>query len=218
MPNKESKIPNSTIERLAFYSRPLEALLKSGPPIISSEKLAGLCGVNPAQVRKDLAYFGEFGVRGVGYEIRDLLKEIKKILATDRKWTLCIVGMGNLGISLIENENFRKRGYLFVAAFDSDARKTGRQLPCGLTIEPERKIRELVRELDIEIGVITTPSRAAQRVTEMLSAAGVRAILNFAPTQVRTPERCIVENVDFSVKLESLVYHLERLYKGKRSA
>jgi len=93
---KESKIPNSTIERLAFYSRPLEALLKSGPPIISSEKLAGLCGVNPAQVRKDLAYFGEFGVRGVGYEVRDLLKEIKSILATDRKWTLCIVGMGNL--------------------------------------------------------------------------------------------------------------------------
>ena len=218
MPNKESKIPNSTIERLAFYSRPLEALLKSGPPIISSEKLAGLCGVNPAQVRKDLAYFGEFGVRGVGYEVRDLLKEVKSILATDRKWTLCIVGMGNLGISLIEDENFRKRGYLFVAAFDSDARKIGKQLPCGLTIEREGKIRELVRELDIEIGVITTPSRAAQRVTEMLSAAGVRAILNFAPTQVRTPERCIVENVDFSVKLESLVYHLERLYKGKRSA
>ena len=215
---KESKIPNSTIERLAFYSRPLEALLKSGPPIISSEKLAGLCGVNPAQVRKDLAYFGEFGVRGVGYEIRDLLKEIKKILATDRKRTLCIVGMGNLGISLVENENFRKRGYLFVAAFDSDARKIGRQLPCGLTIEREGKIRELVRELGIEIGVITTPSRAAQRVTEMLSAAGVKAILNFAPIQVRTPENCIVENVDFSVKLENLVYHLERLYKGKRNA
>ena len=215
---KESKIPNPTIERLAFYSRPLEALLKSGPPIVSSEKLAGLCGVNPAQVRKDLAYFGEFGVRGVGYEIRDLLKEIKRILATDRKWTLCIVGMGNLGISLVENENFRKRGYVFVAAFDSDARKIGRQLPCGLTIEREGEIRELVRELDIEIGLITTPSRAAQRVTEMLSAAGVRAILNFAPIQVRTPERCIVENVDFSVKLENLVYHLERLYKGERSA
>ena len=213
---KESKIPNSTIERLAFYSRPLEALITSGPPIISSEKLAGLCGVNPAQVRKDLAYFGEFGVRGVGYEIRDLLKEIKGILATDRKWTLYIRGMGNLGISLVEDENFKKRGYLFVAAFDSDTRKIGRQLPCGLTIEPERKTRELVRELGIEIGVITTPSRAAQRVTERLSDAGVKAILNFAPIQVRTPECCIVENVDFSVKLENLVYHLERLYKGKK--
>ncbi len=215
---KESKIPNPTIKRLAFYSRPLEALLTDVPPVISSEKLAGLCGVNPAQVRKDLAYFGEFGVRGVGYEIRDLLKEIKGILATDREWALCIVGMGNLGISLVENENFKKRGYLFVATFDSDARKIGRQLPCGLTIEPERKIGELVRALGIEIGVITTPSRAAQRVTEILSDAGVKAILNFAPIQVRTPESCIVENVDFSVKLENLVYHLERLYKGKRSA
>jgi len=137
--------------------------------------------VNPAQVRKDLAYFGEFGVRGVGYEVRDLLKEIKSILATDRKWTLCIVGMGNLGISLVEDENFSKRGYLFVAAFDSDARKIGRQLACGLTIEPERKIRELVREFNIEIGLITTPSRMAQRVTEMLSAAGVRASPQFCP-------------------------------------
>ena len=215
---KEPKIPNSTIERLAFYSRPLEALIKSGPPIISSDKLAESCGVNPAQVRKDLAYFGEFGVRGVGYEVQDLLKEIKSILATDRKWTLCIVGMGNLGVSLVENENFKKRGYLFVAAFDSDARKIGRQLPCGLTVESEGKIRELVPELDIEIGLITTPSRAAQRVTEILSAAGVKAILNFAPTQVRTHECCIVENVDFSVKLENLVYHLERLYKGGKSA
>ena len=164
-----------------------------------------------------MAYFGEFGVRGVGYEIRDLLKQIKRILATDREWTLCIVGMGNLGISLVENQNFRQRGYLFAAAFDSDAKKIGRQLPCGLTIDPENKIKERIRELGIEIGVITTPSRAAQRVTELLLDAGIKAILNFAPTQVRTPASCIVENVDFSVKLENLVYHLERLYKGKRS-
>jgi redox-sensing transcriptional repressor len=91
---KESKIPNPTIERLALYSRPLEAFVKSGIPIVSSEKLADLCGVNPAQVRKDLAYFGEFGVRGVGYEVQDLLREIKRILAIDKKWSLCIVGMG----------------------------------------------------------------------------------------------------------------------------
>ena len=104
---KYYKIPSPTIERLALYSRPLEALLGSAPPVISSERLAGLCGVRPAQVRKDLAYFGEFGVRGVGYDVRALLQEIKKILATDREWTLCIVGMGNLGSALVENENFR---------------------------------------------------------------------------------------------------------------
>ncbi|HDZ91742.1 MAG: redox-sensing transcriptional repressor Rex [Deltaproteobacteria bacterium] len=214
---KDSKIPNSTIERLAFYSRPLEALLKDGPPIISSEKLAGLCGVNAAQVRKDLAYFGEFGVRGVGYEIKALLREIKRILGTDRKWTLCIVGIGNLGISLVENENFRKRGYVFVAAFDSDARKVGTRLPCGLTVEHEGNIGKVVKALEIKIGVITTPARAAQRVAGILSKAGIKAILNFAPIQVRTPERCIIENVDFSVRLENLVYHLERLYKGENT-
>jgi redox-sensing transcriptional repressor len=209
--NKESKIPAPTIERLAYYSRPLEALLDSETPVISSEKLARLCGVNPAQVRKDLAYFGEFGVRGVGYDVRYLLVEIKKILATDRDWTLCIVGMGNLGSAIAENENFKKRGYKFVAAFDSDPAKTGRTLPCGLIIEPTSRIRELVRGLKIEIGVITTRPHEAQRFADLLMDSGVKAILNFAPTQIRTQESCEIENVDFAVKLENLAYHIAKI-------
>ncbi|MBW1781101.1 MAG: redox-sensing transcriptional repressor Rex [Deltaproteobacteria bacterium] len=213
---RESKIPNPTIERLALYSRPLEAFVESNTPIVSSEKLAELCGVNPAQVRKDLAYFGEFGVRGVGYETQDLLKEIKRILATDREWALCIVGMGNLGISLVESGNFRKRGYLFVAAFDSDTQKVGTKLPCGLTIEPTKKIPKRVRELGVEIGIVSTLPHQAQRAAQLLWDAGVKAVLNFSPSQVRTPECCVVENVDLSVKLENLIYHLERLYKGRR--
>jgi redox-sensing transcriptional repressor len=209
--NKESKIPAPTIERLAYYSRPLEALLDSQTPVISSEKLARLCGVNPAQVRKDLAYFGEFGVRGVGYDVRYLLVEIKKILATDRDWTLCIVGMGNLGSAIAENENFKKRGYKFVAAFDSDTAKIGRTLPCGLIIEPTSRIRELVRGLKIEIGVITTRPHEAQRFADLLMDSGVKAILNFAPTQIRTQECCEIENVDFAVKLENLAYHIAKI-------
>jgi redox-sensing transcriptional repressor len=205
--SKETKIPSPTIERLALYSRPLEDFLKRGTLVTSSENLARLCGVNPAQVRKDLAYFGEFGVRGVGYDVKDLLREIKKILASDREWTLCIVGMGNLGSALVENENFWKRGYKFVAAFDSDPNKIGKTLPCGLTIEAATKIRELVQELKIEIGVITTPPFEAQRVANLLMDAGVKAILNFAPIQVRVPECCAVENVDFTVRLEDLAYH-----------
>ncbi|MDY6973147.1 MAG: redox-sensing transcriptional repressor Rex [Thermodesulfobacteriota bacterium] len=208
---KYCKIPSPTIERLALYSRPLEALLGSAPPVISSERLAELCGVSPAQVRKDLAYFGEFGVRGVGYDVRALLQEIKKILATDRDWTLCIVGMGNLGSALVENENFRRRGYIFVAAFDADPEKVGKTLPCGLVIEPANRIRELVRERRIQIGVITTPPYEAQRVADLLKDAKVKAILNFAPTQVRIPDCYLVENVDFTVKLENLAYHLGRL-------
>jgi redox-sensing transcriptional repressor len=208
---KNSKIPSPTIERLAFYSRPLETLLAGGTLVVSSETLAALCGVNPAQVRKDLAYFGGFGVRGVGYDVRDLLREIKKILATDREWKLCIVGMGNLGSALVENENFRKRGYRFVTAFDSDAEKIGKELPCGLIIEPIGKIREKTRALGVEIGVISTPPLEAQRIADLLMDSGVRSILNFAPVQVRSPEGFVVENVDFTVKFENLAYHLGKI-------
>ena len=205
------KVPGPTIERLALYSRPLEVLLENGTLVISSEKFAKICGVNPAQVRKDLAYFGEFGVRGVGYDVKDLLQEIKKILATDREWIVCIVGMGNLGNALVENEEFKKRGYKIVAAIDSDHKKIGNILPCGLTIEPTTKIRELIQALRIEIGIITTPSHEAQRIADLLMDAGVKAILNFAPIQVRASECCTVENVDFAVKLENLVYHVGKI-------
>jgi redox-sensing transcriptional repressor len=207
---KDLKIPGPTIERLALYTRPLETLVESGMLVVSSERLAALCGVNPAQVRKDLAYFGEFGVRGVGYDVRDLLREIKDILATNREWNLCIVGMGNLGRALVENENFARRGYRFVAAFDSDPRKIGRKLPCGLTIESTKKTKEWVQSLSIQIGVIATPPFEAQRVADMLMDAGIKSILNFAPIQVRGRQQCVVENVDFTVRLENLAYHLGR--------
>ncbi len=208
---KNSKIPTPTIERLPLYTRPLEKLLKSGTPVVSSEKLAELCGVNPAQVRKDLAYFGEFGVRGVGYDVANLLSQIKKILATDREWKLCIVGLGNLGSALIGHPDFLKRGYKFVAAFDSDPEKIGRILPGGIVIQPPSMIIELIPDLEIEIGVITTPPQNAQHVAELLFQAGIKAILNFAPIQLRSPDCCLVENVDFTVDLENLAYHLAKI-------
>jgi len=208
---KPTKIPDAAIERLALYSRPLRALEESGVSVISSEKLAEFCSVNPAQVRKDLAYFGEFGVRGVGYDVGDLLREIKKILATDREWTLCIVGMGKLGHAIVENENFRKMGYRFVAAFDKDRKRVGEQLPCGLIIENVDNLREVVRALHIQIGVITTPPDAAQRVADLLMDAGIKGILNFSPTQVKTPKGYTIENVDFTVRFENLAYYLSKV-------
>ena len=208
---KSAKIPYAAIERLALYSRPLRVLLKNGITVISSEKLAEYCGVNPAQVRKDLAYFGEFGVRGVGYDVNDLLREIKSILATDRDWTLCIIGMGNLGNAIVENENFRKMGYKFVAAFDKDQEKLGKTLPCGLVIQPVERLRYLIKLLNVQIGVITTPPDEAQRVTDLLVDAGVKGVLNFSPTQVKAPKGCVVENVDFAVRFENLAYHLSKV-------
>ncbi|MBW2124298.1 MAG: redox-sensing transcriptional repressor Rex [Deltaproteobacteria bacterium] len=190
--SRKTKIPEPTIERLPLYSRPLEELMEADVPVVSSETLAKLCGVNPAQVRKDLAYFGEFGVRGVGYEVANLLKEINRILATDRQWKLCIVGLGNLGSALFENQNFKRRGYIFAAAFDSDPAKVGRILPNGVVVKHPKMIEVVVPKL--------------------LFSAGVRAILNFAPIQLRSPECCIVENVDFTVNLENLAYHLAKLH------
>jgi len=205
---KGIKIPDATINRISQYSRPLEKLLEEGVRVVSSEKLARLCKVNPAQVRKDLSYFGEFGVRGIGYDVRELLREIERILASDKEWKLCIVGLGNLGMALIGHENFKKRGYIFVAAFDKDPRKVGQRLPTGHIIEPTTRIPELTEELGIEIGVIATPPKAAQATADLLTESGIKAILNFAPIQVRRPECCLVENVDFSVSLDNLAYHL----------
>jgi redox-sensing transcriptional repressor len=140
-----------------------------------------------------------------------LLQQIRKILATDREWRLCIVGMEDLGLALTENENFRKRGYRFMAAFDSDPEKVGKKLPCGLVIEPLKKIKEVTRSRRIDLGVITTSAGEAQRVADILMDAGVKAILNFAAIQVRSLECCEVENVDFTVKLENLAYHLAKI-------
>jgi len=209
--NRELSIPDATIERIALYSRPIENLMEKGVKVVSSEKLAEMCRVNPAQVRKDLSYFGGFGVRGVGYDVRDLLGEIKKILVSDREWRLGIVGLGNLGMALVAHDNFLKRGYRFVAAFDSDPEKIGKKIPPGLIIQPVTNLQELAQEFGMEIGVITTPASRAQGVSDMLIEAGMKAILNFSPIQVRKPECCLVQNVDFTVNLDNLAFYLKKV-------
>ena len=206
--SKDPKIPDATIERISLYSRPLEELMSTGILVVSSERLAELCEVNPAQVRKDLSYFGEFGVRGIGYGVPDLLSEIKKILVSDREWRMAIVGLGNMGMALVQHENFKKRGYRFVVAFDPDLGKVGSRLPNGLTIRALKEIPSAIGELDVEVGVIATQPGQAQSVADILIAAGIKAILNCSPIQIRQQESCLVENVDFTVNLDNLAYHL----------
>jgi redox-sensing transcriptional repressor len=210
---KESKIPEASIERIALYSRPLEKLLESRSFVISSEKLAQLCKVNPAQVRKDLSYFGEFGVRGIGYDVTDLLRAIRKILGSDREWRLALLGAGNMGQALIRHEEFLKRGYRFVAVFDSSHGKIGKTLSStSLVIQPMSMLGLLVESLEIEVGLIATPPSEAQHTADRLVEAGVKAILNFSPIQLRQPDNILVENVDFTVNLDNLAYFLkERL-------
>ncbi len=208
---KNSKIPSASLERVALYLRCLEEIKSKGEIVISSERLAILCRTNPAQVRKDLSYFGEFGVRGIGYDVDELIKSIKRIIGADREWRLCIVGIGNLGLALVGHENFRKRGYRFMAAFDIDPEKYGMELPNGIRIQPLSEMRDTIKRLEIQIGLITTPPSAAQEIADMLGDAGLSMILNFSPIQLRQKEGCIIENVDFTVKLDNLAYHLKEL-------
>jgi redox-sensing transcriptional repressor len=205
---KAAKIPKATITRLSLYYRQLELLEFDGYRMVSSEKLAWLCQVNPAQVRKDLGYFGEFGVRGVGYDVIDLQTQIKKILAVNRDWNLCIVGIGNLGSALMQHQNLPARGFKCVAVFDNDPRKIGKTTPTGLKIMDIRELDQAVKELDIEIGVITTLASAAQGVADLFLKAGVNAILNFSPGRIRVQDNCLVENIDSTIKLDILTYKL----------
>jgi redox-sensing transcriptional repressor len=193
---------------LSIYSRYLEALAQEGVKIIASDKLAQKCGINPAQIRKDLAYFGEFGIRGVGYFVKELLFEIKRILGLNKSWKMALVGVGNLGSALLAHQNFVRQGYEFAAVFDVDPNKVGRRLPNGLLIHHLDEMDRVIPEKNVEIGVIATPAAHAQQVASRLILAGVKAILNFAPTQLQVPEGLAAENVDFTVKLDNLAYHL----------
>ncbi|MCU0571817.1 MAG: redox-sensing transcriptional repressor Rex [Syntrophobacteraceae bacterium] len=205
---KFAKIPMATINRLSIYMRTLQELLEDEVDVISSERLAKQCGVNPAQIRKDLAYFGEFGVRGVGYRVSDLVNQIKEILGLNRPWNLAMIGLGNLGSALIRHGNFIKHGYIFTAAFDTDPQKVGKRLPNGLTINHVDELEEVIKEREVHIGIIATTASAAQSVANQLVLGGINGILNFAPVQIQVPDCCHVENVDFTIKLDAIAYHL----------
>lgn len=205
---KFAKIPMATIVRLSIYMRALKELLDSDVDVISSERLARLCSVNPAQIRKDLAYFGEFGVRGVGYRVESLVNHIKEILGLNRPWNLAMVGLGNLGSALVRHGNFIKHGYIFTAAFDTDPQKVGKRLPNGLVINHVRELEKVVRERDVDVGIIAVPPGEAQGIANQMVLAGISGILNFAPVQIQVPDCCQVENVDFTIKLDSIAYQL----------
>jgi redox-sensing transcriptional repressor len=202
------KIPSIAITRLSVYARNLEILDQRDVEVVSSGRLADICGVNPAQIRKDLAYFGQFGVRGVGYYVKELLSEIRKILGLDKQWRLALVGAGNLGSALLRHAQFIDRAYSFVAAFDRKPKRIGATIG-GIEIAPLEAMNRVIKEKGVEIGVIAVKPEWAQKASDRLVKAGVRGILNFAPTQLQCPARVFVENVDFSLKLEVLCYRLK---------
>jgi redox-sensing transcriptional repressor len=209
---KCNKIPEATIRRLSRYSRCLEEMEGRGEKVVSSAQLANKCMVNAAQVRKDLAYFGEFGIRGVGYYVKDLLHDIKRILGLNKEWRMAVIGIGNLGSSLLSYKDFLKQNYKIVAAFDIDPPKViGRvseKLGKPVEVLHINRIKEVAKERKIEIGLITAPPSEAQSVANLLVEAEVRGILNFAPAQIIVPEGYVVKDVFFTTVLDNLAYLL----------
>lgn len=193
------------MERLPLYLRLLD---ERGDQVrTSSEELAALAGVTAAKVRKDLSFLGSYGTRGVGYDVEHLRFEIRRALGLTRGWRLAIVGVGNLGSALAGYGGFREGGFEVRGLFDSDPARVGDRIR-GLAVEPLQHLDRAVAERSIDIGVLAVPASAAQEVADRMAAAGLRSILNFAPTIVQVPDGVEVRRVDLSTELQVLGYHL----------
>jgi redox-sensing transcriptional repressor len=204
---KIQKIPEMTIRRLSLYTRCLVQLEEDGIKTISSQALAERFNLNSAQVRKDLAYFGEFGVRGIGYYVSGLKAELQKILNLDREWQVALVGYGNLGSALFRYKGFAKQGFRISAIFDDDPAKAGRTVD-AVPVLPTTDLAREVKARNLQIAIVAVPAEAAQGVTDKLVAAGVRGILNFAPSRIKVGKDVRLKNVDLSIELETLSFYL----------
>ena len=200
-------IPPSTVRRLSTYLRMLDIEAAQGTEEISSARLSRLAGFSAPQVRRDLAYFGSFGKRGVGYTVGSLQDAIRKILGTDKPMNLAMVGVGNLGRALLAYRGFVRQDSRFVVAFDVDARKIGSNIT-GVPVEPVAKMPQLLKDYRVNVAIIAVPASAAQSVIDSVVKGQVRAILNFAPRVLEAPASIIISNVDLAVEVEYLSYSI----------
>jgi redox-sensing transcriptional repressor len=197
-----------TTNRLSVYLRCLNHLDATGVRTISSHALAEQFHLNAAQIRKDLAHFGEFGVRGVGYYVKELRRHLRQILGLDKRVRVAIMGAGNLGLALADYPGFRLEGFEIAAMFDADRQKVGQRSRGGVPIHDVRDLRRTVRRERITIAVIAVPADAAQAVLDTVVAAGIKAVLNFSPGALKAPPDVKVKSVDLTVSLESLSFFL----------
>ncbi len=194
--------------RLSLYLRRLERLRQGGRSTVSSADLASALGLRAAQVRKDLAYFGQFGSAGVGYRVEHLIPEIRKILGTDRTWGVGLIGLGNLGSALIKYAGFEQRGFRIDAIFDTDRKVVGTEAKPGLTVLHVDALAATFRALGLKLAILAVPPSAAQQIADVLVTVGVRGILNFAPIALTVPDSVHVSTVDLAVQLEQLSFLL----------
>lgn len=201
------RIADSTVRRLSMYLRYLEDLDTRGQQTASSDELAHLCGTTPAQVRKDLSFFGSFGKRGLGYPVHELTAHLREILGLQREWKVIIVGAGKIGAALANYRGFRQRGFTVVGVYDHDPAKVGKAWG-DATIRSMDSLAQDIQREEAPIAVLAIPAENAQAVVDQIVAAGIRAILNFAPTQISVPPHVSLKSVNMAMELEGLSFAL----------
>jgi redox-sensing transcriptional repressor len=201
-------IPAVVIDRLPLYARALASLDNQGREVVSSQELGVLLNVTPAQIRKDLSYFGRFGKQGRGYNVRKLLEELRRILGLNRQWRMALVGIGRLGRAILGYEGFAPQGFKIVEAFDSDPRVIGKQMN-GLVIRDTRDLEKVLKENPVDVGIVAVPAEAAQDVIDALVRCGVRAILNYAPVAAHVPRDVQIKRIDPVLALQGMTYYLK---------
>lgn len=208
----KKKISESTIRRLSLYYRALSLLEKENYETISSRELAKREKLTPAQVRKDLSFFGSFGTRGLGYPVSELKDRIAKILGINRDWNVAMIGVGNIGSALVSYKEFQKQGFVIKLIFDNDQRKIGSNHK-GLIVSDIKDMARLLREHNIEMVVLAVPAIVAQYIVDEVVQAGIKAILNFAPINLKVPEDVFVRNENMAMELEYLSFAISNNYK-----
>jgi len=201
----ESQVPQAVISRLSLYLRELQRLVREGQETTSSTQLGSLFGFTDARVRKDLAYFGQFGYPGIGYRVEELITAIKGILGTDQSWEVIIVGIGNLGRALLGYKGFENQGFRIVGAFDSDPAKTDTQID-GVPVYASEHLADFVTRRKIRLAIIAVPAMAAQKVADQLVEAGIDGVVNFAPVTISLPKSIQLIGVDLAIELEQLSF------------
>lgn len=201
-------IPKATLARLPFYLRALYVFEDEGREVISSQEIAQAIGTNSAQTRKDFSFLGEFGRRGVGYKVSDLIRHLEKFLGVTRKRKVVLIGVGRLGSALLNTEGLRKRGFEIVAAFDVDPEKIGKT-EGGVPIYDFKKFGEIVGNEKIDIAILTVPAKEAQKVVDVIVAHGVKSILNFVPVPLKVPKNVIYRTVCIAAEMQLLSYYLK---------
>jgi redox-sensing transcriptional repressor len=209
------RISESTIHRLSLYYRALSVLEKEDYETVSSKELAKRERLTPAQVRKDLSFFGSFGTRGLGYPVTELRNKIASILGIDRAWRVALIGVGNIGSALVSYKEFMKQGFNIVKLFDNDQRKIGSNHK-GIVVSDISNIQQELADEKIEIVVLAVPATVAQYIVDDVVRAGVKAILNFAPVNLRVPEDVYLRNENMSMELEYLSFAMVNNHTPKK--